>query len=77
MRLGELLGLQESDLDLDAGCLTIRQTLKEPGRNAQFERPKTERSKRTITLPPSVVDTLRQLRRWKMEQKLKRGPRFL
>jgi integrase len=35
-----------------------------------------DRSRRTIPLPVEVVDALRQLRKWKVEQKLRRGPRF-
>jgi integrase len=76
MRLGELLGLRESDVNLDAGWLMLEQSLKHPGPKARFGRLKTERSRRTITLPPEVVDVLRQLRKWKIEQKLRRGPRF-
>lgn len=53
-----------------------RQTLKRSGPKAQFGRPKTERSVRIITLPTSVIDALRQLRRWKVEQRLRLGPKF-
>ncbi len=72
-RLGEALGLREIDLDLDAGVLFIRQTLKQSGR---VGKPKTERSRRTVTLPPEVVDALRKVRKWKVEQKLRLGPKF-
>ncbi len=71
MRFGELLGVRETDLDLENATLTIDQTLKRAGRNVAFGKPKTERSRRTVTLPAQVVDALRQLRRWKAEQKLR------
>ncbi len=76
MRFGELLGLRESDVDLEAGCLRLEQALKQPGPQARFGRLKTARSRRTITLPAEVVDALRQLRKWKVEQRLRRGSKF-
>jgi integrase len=76
MRLGEVLGLRESDLDLDHGTMTLEQSLKRPGRVPIFGSLKTERARRTITLPTEMVNTLRQLRKWKVEQRLRRGPKF-
>ena len=76
MRFGELLGLRESDLDLDSSTMTLEQALKRPGPVPTFGKLKTDRSRRTITLPAEVVDILRQLRKWKIEQKLRRGPKF-
>src|SRR2546428_12669078 len=38
--------------------------------------PKTPRSRRAITLPAEVIEVLRQLRRWKVEKKLRLGPKF-
>ncbi len=76
MRFGEVLGLRESDLDLDSGLVTLEQSLKRPGPHPVFGTLKTKRSRRTITLPIEVVDALRQLRKWKIEQKLRRGPKF-
>jgi integrase len=76
MRFGELLGLRENDLDLDDALLMIDQTLKRPGRQVVFGKPKTERSRRTVTLPSQVVESLRQLRRWKREERLRQGSRY-
>ena len=70
MRFGELLGARETDLDLKHGVVIVEQTLKHPGPRAAFGKPKTLRSRRAVTLPVEVVDALRQLRRWKIEQKL-------
>lgn len=73
MRFGEALGLRDADVDLEQSVVSVRQTLKQSG---GFGTPKTERSRRTITLPVEVVDALRQLRHWKREQKLRLGPKF-
>lgn len=45
MRRGGLLGLRWSDLDLEKGRLSIRQTLISVAYNAQFSEPKTKRSR--------------------------------
>jgi integrase len=76
MRFGELLGIRETDLDLEHGLLTVGQTLKRPGPDATFGKPKTDKSRRTITLPTEIIDALRQLRRWRVEQKLHLGSKF-
>jgi integrase len=73
---GEVLGLRESDLDVENAILTIDQTLKQSGRHVVFGTPKTERSRRTVTLPAEVVDALRQLRRWRQEERLRQGARY-
>lgn len=76
MRFGELLGIRETDVDLEHGKLTVDQTLKRSGPQVAFGKPKTPQSRRTITLPAEVVDGLRQIRRWRIEQKLRLGPKF-
>jgi len=62
--------------DLEHGKLTVDQTLKRSGPQVAFGKPKTPQSRRTITLPAEVVDGLRQIRRWRIEQKLRLGPKF-
>ncbi len=69
-------GTRETDLDLEHGVLTVSQTLKRPGPEAAFVKPKTDKSRRTITLPAEIIDALRQLRRWRVEQKLRLGSKF-
>lgn len=58
MRRGELLGLAWSAVDLDAGRLTVRQTLTVINGWLSFERPKTRKSRRVVPLPAVVVDAL-------------------
>ncbi|MGE0686605.1 MAG: tyrosine-type recombinase/integrase, partial [Dehalococcoidia bacterium] len=52
MRLGEVLGLRWSDLDLDKRVVTIEQTF---GADGQFRKPKTESSRRSISLDADIV----------------------
>lgn len=58
LRRSEVTGLRWRDVDLAAGTLTIRQTLHRTGEGLVFLPPKTQRSRRTVPLPPAVVDAL-------------------
>jgi integrase len=60
MRRSEVLGLRWRDLDLDGSTLTVNQVLHVlPGGKVIFQEPKTDRSRRTITLGPSAVLALK------------------
>ena len=56
-RQGELLGLRWSDIDLDRGRLTVAVTLQRRAREWFVETTKTDKSRRTISLPAPAVDT--------------------
>ena len=58
LRRGELLALRWSDLDLGRGSLTVAQAVEQTKEGLRFKTPKTRRSRRTITLSPSVVELL-------------------
>lgn len=60
LRQGELLGLRWQDVDLDEARLRVRHQL---DRNGRLSAPKTDTSKRTVTLFPSLVEMLREHRR--------------
>jgi integrase len=62
LRRGELLALRWGDIDLDAQRLTVQRSLEREGRITRFKEPKTQRSRRTISLPGFVVDRLRRHR---------------
>lgn len=62
LRRGELFGLRWSDLDLDAGRASIRQTLSSVGGKLTFSTPKTAKSRRSIALDPATVIALRRHR---------------
>ena len=58
MRLGELFGLQWSDVDLKKGVVTVRRSLSELNGVLKLKEPKTKSSKRRIELPAAVVEAL-------------------
>jgi integrase len=60
LRLGEGLGLRWQDVDLDGGTLRIRQTVQRVDGRLIIKEPKTEKSRRTLTLPAVAVDALRR-----------------
>jgi integrase len=62
LRRGELLGLRWSDIDLEAGMLTVRQNLVRAGGELRIQPPKTRRSRRTLPLPEAVILALRRQR---------------
>ena len=62
LREGEILGLKWDDLDLDARRLTVRRTVQRAAGRLIEKEPKTEKSRRTVKLPPSVAATLRARR---------------
>src|SRR5439155_5796922 len=59
-RLGELLALQWSDVDLETGRLSIRRSLLRARQGVpEYGEPKTARSRRTITLSGTAIAALR------------------
>lgn len=77
MRRGELLGLRWSDVDLEAGTLTVAQTLQEAYGEVLFKEPKTTKSRRRITLPELVVEALRAHRVEQAARTLAREPGYV
>jgi integrase len=58
LRIGELLALRWSSLDLEDGALTVRESVFE----GKFQAPKTQRALRTIPLGPYAVKALKEHR---------------
>src|SRR5262245_23139618 len=76
MRRGEVLGLEDQYLDLDAKLIKVRQSLEETDEGGlQFKPPKTKAGKRDITLPDVVVETLQAHRKRLLERRLQLGLR--
>ena len=73
LRQGEALGLHWADVDLDTGTLRVRWSLQRIAKTLQLVAPKTEHSKRTITIPPPAVAALRAHRVRQMEERLRAG----
>lgn len=59
LRRGEILGLKWEDLNLEVGTVTVRRSLEDTSEGLRFKAPKTKKSRRTIHLPPAVVEVLR------------------
>lgn len=76
LRQGELLGLQWGDVDLDAGTLSVRNTLQRIDGVYELRRPKTEKSRRTIVLPAIARAALRQHRARQYGERLRAGARW-
>ncbi len=71
-----ILGLRWAAVDLAGGTLEVRQSLEEVGATLRLKVPKTARSRRTIALPATVVEMLRQHRLRQREWALACGPGY-
>lgn len=74
LRIGELLGLRWRDYDADRGELTVAQQRQRFTGRTVFSAPKTERSRRTVVLPASLVAWLRRHRAEQNAARLEAGP---
>jgi integrase len=63
MRLGELFGLQWSDVDLGSRKISVRHTLTELNGNLTLSEPKSAKGKRMVELPQRVVNALHEHRK--------------
>jgi integrase len=76
-RLGELLALRWSDLDLEEGMMRITRTAQYvSGQGIIFTTPKTHRSARPVALSPDTVAVLKEHRRVQLQQRLALGPAY-
>jgi integrase len=73
-RSGELLALPWDQVDLGAGTITIRRSLQELDGKFALTEPKTNRSRRTIAIPPVAVEALRRHHIRQLEESLRLGP---
>jgi integrase len=60
LRRGEVLGLRWQDVDLDRGSLKVTQALSRTNAGSEMKSPKTKKSRRAVSLPPELVDVLKQ-----------------
>jgi len=76
MRIGEVLGLRWADVDLEAGNLQVRHTLRHhrKGGGWALGEPKSARSRRRIRLSSVAVAALRSHRARQAEERLALGP---
>ena len=76
LRIGELLGLKWSDIDLDARRLRVSRQLQRGEGGVIFTEPKAA-SRRTVDLPASTVEALKRHRKRQVEETLKAGGAYL
>ena len=63
LRRGEALALHWRDVDLAAGHVRVQVDARPRRAELVFDEPKTERSRRFVSLPSPVVEMLRGIRR--------------
>lgn len=77
LRQGEVLGLRWEDVDLDGGTLRVRHALQRIDGVLTLKEPKSEKSKRTLRLPPSLVTALRAHHDRQAFDRATAGPRWV
>lgn len=73
MRPSEYCALRWSDINFDARAAVVRRSVTRTSAGCKFDEPKTSRSKRTVSLPSSLVRSLRTHRARQLEARLKIG----
>lgn len=73
LRRGETLGLKWKDIDEVNGTLSVRRVIAEGEHKSVFQEPKTQSSKRTISLDPQTLKILTQWRKVQRKQLLSLG----
>ncbi|GAB6926046.1 tyrosine-type recombinase/integrase [Paenibacillus sp. JCM 10914] len=77
MRRGELIALEWKHINLEEGTLQVVQSISiEDGGKPVIKEPKTKNSIRTISLPTSTIEMMKQYRRFYLQDKLKRMDRW-
>ena len=62
LRQGEAVGLQWSDIDLEAGTLKVQRALQRVKGSYAYVEPKTARSRRTVVMPAAIQSALKKHR---------------
>ena len=74
MRLGEVLALRWSNVDLDGKVIRVREALEQTKQfGVRFKPPKSRAGRRDITLPDILVDALREHRKTQLELRMQLG----
>ena len=77
-RRGEICALRWSDIDLEAGVISINRTVQNiAGRGTVFTAPKTKRSRRCIKIGPDCVALLREYRQHQKAERFKVGSEWV
>ena len=76
MRQGELFGLGWEDIDFERNTVRVRRALQRVKGKPTFVEPKSESSRRTITLPAVAMAAFRMQRTRQLEQRLLAGDQW-
>lgn len=77
LRQGEALGLRWEDVDTTQGVLWVRNQLQRIEGRLTLVEPKTERSRRTLVVPPTIIQNLRDHERRQVAEKLWAGSKWV
>lgn len=78
LRRGELCGLEWDDIDLDNKTLTVRRSaVTVDGFGVVTKDPKTETSKRTLSIPDTLVNQLTEYKGWYEDMRQKLGDAWI
>lgn len=77
IRRGELAGLEWKDIDFENKTMTIARSVQDiVGFGIITKEPKTENSKRTISMPDKLIDYLKEYEAWWLNRKHYLGDRL-
>jgi integrase len=77
LRQGEALGLRWQDIDLPNGVLKVRHQLQRVDTRLTLVEPKTERSRRVLVVPTTIVERLGEHAKRQLAEKLWAGSRWV
>lgn len=78
LRRGEIIGLHWQDIDFNTGNVTIKRSVQYLiGKGVSEKTPKTETSKRTITLPTYCISILKELQKENLKQRILLGSKYI
>ena len=78
LRRGEVLGLEWQDIDFNNSSITVRQASQYVSSIGIYTKdPKTETSKRVISIPGNITKLLKQFKSKQLESKLKAGNKWI
>lgn len=77
MRVGELTALHWENVDLEKGYVAIKYNLYRLDGEYKLTTPKTKSSKRIISIPPQLVEILKEQKEWQEQRKTEVGNRWI
>ncbi len=76
LRRGELLGLQWKDIDFHNKSLTVRRVIVRRSKGTVIKKPKTEKSRATISLSSGAVEVLKKHKAQQAQERLAMGDQY-